>query len=71
MVIGNEKLYFKFKVATICCNTCSILNKFIYNSSINKYEEIDLDSDNFHEFEQLSIMYKDILTSLNILLNKD
>lgn len=49
----------------------SILNKFIYNSSINKYEEIDLDSDNFHEFEQLSIMYKDILTSLNILLNKD
>lgn len=49
----------------------SILNKFIYNSSINKYEEIDLDSDNFHEFEQLSIMYKEILTSLNILLNKD
>ena len=49
----------------------SILNKFIYNSSINKYEEIDLDSDSFHEFEQLSIMYKEILTSLNILLNKD
>nr|UXE30599.1 acetyl-CoA carboxylase, carboxyl transferase subunit beta [Ostreobium quekettii]UXE30675.1 acetyl-CoA carboxylase, carboxyl transferase subunit beta [Ostreobium quekettii]UXE30751.1 acetyl-CoA carboxylase, carboxyl transferase subunit beta [Ostreobium quekettii]UXE30827.1 acetyl-CoA carboxylase, carboxyl transferase subunit beta [Ostreobium quekettii] len=49
----------------------SILNKFIYNSSINKYEEIDLESDNFHEFEQLSIMYKEILTSLNILLNKD
>ena len=49
----------------------SILNKFIYNSSINKYEEIDLDSENFHEFEQLSIMYKEILTSLNILLNKD
>lgn len=49
----------------------SILNKFIYNSSINRYEEIDLDSENFHEFEQLSIMYKEILTSLNILLNKD
>lgn len=47
----------------------SILNKFIYNSSINIFEEID--SDNFQEFEQLSIMYKEILISLNILLNKN
>lgn len=47
----------------------SILNKFIYNSSINIFEEID--SDNFQEFEQLSTMYKEILTSLNILLNKN
>lgn len=47
----------------------SILNKFIYNSSINIFEEID--SENFQEFEQLSIMYKEILTSLNILLNKN
>lgn len=46
----------------------SILNKFVYNSSINVFEEID--SENFQEFEQLSIMYKEILTSLNILLNK-
>lgn len=47
----------------------SILNKIIYNSSINIFEEID--SDNFQEFEQLSTMYKEILTSLNILLNKN
>ena len=47
----------------------SILNKFVYNSSINIFEEID--SDNFQEFEQLSTMYKEILTSLNILLNKN
>ena len=47
----------------------SILNKFVYNSSINIFEEID--SDNFQEFEQLSNMYKEILTSLNILLNKN
>lgn len=47
----------------------SILNKIIYNSSINIFEEID--SDNFKEFEQLSTMYKEILTSLNILLNKN
>ena len=47
----------------------SILNKIMYNSSINIFEEID--SDNFQEFEQLSTMYKEILTSLNILLNKN
>lgn len=47
----------------------SILNKFVYNSSINIFEEID--SEIFQEFEQLSIMYKEILTSLNILLNKN
>lgn len=47
----------------------SILNKFIYNSSINIFEQID--SENFQEFEQLSILYKEILTSLNILLNKN
>lgn len=47
----------------------SILNKFIYNSPINIFEEID--SENFQEIEQLSIMYKEILTSLNILLNKN
>ena len=47
----------------------SILNKFIYNSSINIFEEVD--SENLQEFEQLSILYKEILTSLNILLNKN
>lgn len=46
----------------------SVLNKFIYNSPINFLDEIE--SENIQEYEYLSILYKEILTSLNILLSE-
>ena len=46
----------------------SVLNKFIYNSPINFLDEIE--SENFQEYEYLAILYKEILTSLNILLSE-
>lgn len=57
-------------------NQFSVLNKFIYNSSINILNKTDSESLNFEEqvedyseYENLAFLYKEILTSLNILLS--
>ena len=60
-------------------NQFSVLNKFVYNSSINRFNQTDsqdIDSEELieeqeeqSEYEALSNLYKEILISLNILLN--
>ena len=57
-------------------NQFSILNKIIYNSSFSIFNKLDSQNENFKrqleensKYENLAFLYKEILTSLNILLN--
>lgn len=58
-------------------NYFSILNKIVYNSSFNIFNKLDSQNESFKKqleeiskYEDLAFLYKEILISLNILLNE-
>lgn len=58
-------------------NHFSILNKIVYNSSFNIFNKLDSQNESFKKqleeiskYEDLAFLYKEILISLNILLNE-